>query len=271
MVHQKLKANIFILLLIFFFQFHVLHAQENCCNDEGCKANAKALSGEILSSFSSLGKDPNNFELREKILDSFKVSNHNQYAEFVRLVKKLEKFNRENSFGLNCINEFINNEDVLDWLTHFFLKYENVKGLSPEFCKGFGLHFDLNTGVADLFNNGESFSSSVRLLLSYTIAKNNCGGKVRLMLGPSVYYQDQRLLFLINPRAEFRLLDIGTDLISIGNIKLITQANFNRSKLITGLGVGAELYNFGAQLLGEYQMGKQNYSIQTGIFYRFKL
>ncbi|HYG37995.1 MAG TPA: hypothetical protein VD908_05220 [Cytophagales bacterium] len=271
MAHQKLKANIFILLLFFFFQLPMVLAQENCCNEEACKTNAKELSEEVSASFALLGNDPNNFELREKILDSFKVSDHNQYAEFVRLVKKVEKFNQENPFGLNCINGFIDNEDVLDWLTHFFLKYENVKGLSPEFCKGFGLHFDLNTGVADLFNNTESFSSSTRLLLSYTISKNNCGGKVRLMLGPSVYYQDQKLLFLINPRAEFRLRDIGTDLISIGNIKLITQANFNSSKLITGLGVGAELYNFGAQLLGEYQTGKQNYSIQTGIFYRFKL
>lgn len=265
---MQIRALIFI---IFFIVSNTLSAQNSCCEMQDCKDKAEKLAREITISVAYLGKDPNNYQQRDKILDSFRIVDEYRYLKIVELIKNIDKFNNGTLGGLSCINEFIDEEDVLDWMTHFFLKYENVKGLSPEFCKGFGLHFDLNTGVGDLFRASESFSSSSRLLLSYTFSKKACGGRVRVLLGPSFYYQGREAFLLINPRTEIRLLDIGNDLLSIGNLKLIGQANFNNKILITGLGVSIELDNFGAQVMGEYQTGKLNYSIQTGIFYRFRI
>jgi hypothetical protein len=243
---------------------------QNCCNEAACKETAQKLAQEAAIVMAPLGSDPNDEELRRNKVENLQKNSPAAYAKIVHHKKSIKKWAANDGDKINCLMSFITNMEVLDWLIYLALEDSQIHYLSPEFCRGWALQADINQGAVDLFTSSEGFSSSARLLLAYTLStKNTCGGRIRLLLGPSLYYQDRKTLLLLNPRVEIRLFDLANELISIGNIKLITQANVNREHLIGGIGIGAELYNVGIQLLGELQQGENRYSIQTGIFYRF--
>jgi hypothetical protein len=176
---------------------------------------------------------------------------------------------------LQCLieNAHLTDTNYNSWTQFLSGYYVKLSFRSPEFVRGFGLHVDVSQGGADLGTASESYAVAGRALLSYTFvprdAPTNAGGHVRLMGGVSTYYAFRELETLANLRGEFRLLDIGNDLTSFGNVKLIADLNHNKDQTIIGGGAGVELYTFGIQLLyqRETQIGGSYFLF--GIFYRF--
>jgi hypothetical protein len=186
-----------------------------------------------------------------------------------------EKRKADPSF-LQCLieNAHLTDSNYNNWTQFLAGHYVKLAFRSPEFVRGFGLHFDINQGGADLGSASESYAVAGRALLSYTFvskdAPTNAGGHVRLMGGVSTYYAFRELETFANLRGEFRVRDIGNDLTSFGNVKLIADLNSNKDYTIIGGGAGLELYKFGIQLLYQRETQIGGSYLLFGIFYRFQ-
>lgn len=270
------KAEIgWCLLLISFLPCQVL--AQDCCADSNCKQAAQDLAVKVNGVFSVLAENPGSFEARESILDSVRAYNTTLYNRVIGSIKKLDKWSGQSGSKRLCFFDLLEQEDTvsieskLGWIEHIEKRLDDTKFNSPEFCREFGLHLDLNQGAQDLFKDSEAYLLSTRVLFSYTFSgKDNCGGRLRFMLGPSLYYSKKKADLFVNPRAEIRLMDIGNPLTNVGNVKLIAQANVG-NRFIGGIGLGVELANFGVQILGEYHDKMADYSLQIGLSYRAKL
>lgn len=162
-----------------------------------------------------------------------------------------------------------NDGDVNFWFQHI-AKQIPYPLRSPEFRKGFGLHIDLNHGVADLGVKTESYSAAARALLSFTAGHkgHSTGGRWRAMAGASTYYYDTDFHFFFNPRVEYRIKDFALgDLATIGNLKAIVDVNIGNS-VIAGAGVGAEFHFAGIQILYQRQSEEHNSHFLVGLFIR---
>lgn len=250
---------------------------QSCCDQPQCREQAQAFVDQISPLIKTLGEDPDIFEDRQIILDSLRIHEGRLFNRMVNGIKDLEKWFGTDGDKRNCFFDLLLVSDTvtaawqLDWIGHIVKRLDDSDFGSPEFCREWGLHLDLNQGVADPFGSSEAYLLSTRALISYTLSPtDSCGGRFRLMLGPSLYYSKEKAHLFINPRVEIRLMDIGNNMTNVGNIKAIAQGNIG-DRFIGGLGLGVELANFNLQILGEYHDTDHDYSIQVGIGYRFSL
>jgi hypothetical protein len=265
--------------VLFFLLFTSLYTSitaQNCCDDPNCKAATSASAGKVIALLKSWGKTGSDSTNNAK-LDTFRRNNPIKYKELIDIVTQYKNWTNDTttipkSKGA-CFLDAFHEEDefALDWFTFIVRKNTQSATRSVEFCKGWDLHLDIGQGGSDWFRSSESYLFSGRLLLSYTFARQDCGGRIRLLIGPSFYYWHQNALLMANPRIEYRLKDIATPYGSIANLKLIGQANVNDKYFIGGAGIALEVARqFGLHLMAEYG-SKNSYLIQTGIFYRIKL
>ncbi len=264
-----MKKNVFFFL--FFLFSSVSFAQKNCCQGINSKNKISVFANQIIIATGQIGTFKK--ENLDSLIDNYKKL-HN--ADYKQLIKRIDQLNNLDSCEKECFNSFFTSDVISSYSWYLYLKQgrpdkENKSTLSTEFCKGFGFQIEISQGNINLFKNSETALISGRGLLSYTFSKNDCGGRVRLMLGPSFYYWKQNIVLFLNPRAEIRIKDKYNNLGSLWNSKIIIQANISDKYLILGPGIAIELAKqISIQLLAEYMINENNYLIHTGLSYRFR-
>ena len=229
----------------------------------------------LKAAVASFIPDPGNDRERDQYIEALRRTNPDGYQSIERLSKEANLQMQRDSLWLSCFQlEFLNinpspqDENIILWSSHLFKRFAEHEFISPEFERGFGIHFDASQGAADLGQDSEAYSFAARILMAYTFSKDKSGGRLRILGGVSTYYFDNRFLWFINPRVEYRIIDIGNELTSFGSIKAIADANFGKT-WIGGIGVGLELHNFGVQLIYQRQGEIKSSQLLVGIFYRF--
>jgi hypothetical protein len=211
----------------------------------------------------------------DSVLAIFKQTEPASERKLHQAILFAEKKRKSDPSFLQCLveNAHLTDSNYNNWSQFLAGHYVKLTFRSPEFVRGFGLHLDVSQGGADLGTASESYAVAGRALLSYTFvpksAPTNAGGHVRLLGGVSTYYAFRELETFANLRGEFRIRDIGNDLTSFGNVKLIADLNHNNDYTIIGGGAGVELYNFGIQLLYQRETQIGGSYLLFGIFYRF--
>jgi hypothetical protein len=219
--------------------------------------------------------DPGNDAERNRFLQALQESDQQIYSVVEGLSREAQaNMSRDTTWLLCFQQEFLKvqpgprDENIISWSSHLFKRFVPLKFVSPEFERGIGIHVDVNQGAADLGSQTEAYSFATRVLLGYTFASSQSGGRYRLFGGVSTYYFDSRFHWFANPRLEFRIKDVDNKLLTFGNIKAIVDANFGET-WIAGGGLGLELHNFGAQILYQRQGEQKSSHLLVGLFYRF--
>lgn len=232
---------------------------------------------ELKTALRKFIPDPGSDKARDKYLAKIKDEDRALFREATRLGIDA---GRKDSAWISCFQRrFIEVEGGDDdaglalWAAYLFKRFSYSQFVSPEFRQGFGIHLDVNQGVADLGKDSEAYSFTGRVLLAYTFKGKSTdnihsGGRVRLLGGVSTFYAESRFDWYANPRLEFRLLDIG-GLTSFGNVKAIVDANIGDTWIIGG-GLGLELAQCaGLQVMYARQGAGRSSHLQIGVFYRF--
>jgi len=269
------------LLMACFYSVTSLHAQE-CCDKPECKTKAHELATAIGNAVNFLAPYPANQPVDEDSKKQFiEALKKDKPAEYNAILIAAKNINAWSSAGTqdeqisksSCLSREYQKlgPDPSDWVQYFLNSFNSSSFRSPEFAKGFNVHFYSGTGVRRPFAHTEGFISVSRLLFSYTFVKgkNDAGGHVRVMIGPALYYSRQKAYLMINPRAEFRINDIGNDLVSIGCYKLIVQGNFQKHIQMVGIGIGAELSKFNVEFTPDYDFKSHSMLLQISLGYTF--
>lgn len=246
-----------------------------CCQDQACSQLATDYAGKFTNEVKLLGKYSDDDQLRQQLLDSISRVNAAGYKKLLQQVSTIHDWSVEDNSRLDCMLEKMpaDNIDPTYWLSYLLGTQYASTFKSPEFVKGPGIFFHLNQGALNLFAQQEGYALTGGALLSYTFTKKgeDAGGRLRVMIGPSIFYSGQTVNLLVNPRLEWRLLDIGGELTSIGCVKLITEANLNDNLQIAGIGLGADISKFALQLSGGYEFSNKDYLILLGIGYHIRM
>ena len=274
-MENVLKSIRILVLAKILFSIVFIGISIQCMGQPDCVEKTGDYIIRLKGALASFIPDPGNDNERDQFLETLKHSNPQQYQRIGRLSKEANLQMRQDSLWLSCFQqEFLNinpsseDENIIRWSAHLFKRFIEFEFLSPEFERGIGIHLDANQGAADLGRDSEAYSFAARISMAYTFSKDASGGRLRILGGVSTYYFDSRFLWFINPRVEYRIVDIGNELTSLGSIKAIADANFGKT-WIAGVGVGLELHDFGIQLLYERQGEIKSSHLLVGIFYRF--
>lgn len=212
---------------------------------------------------------PGNDAERKVRLDSLRNHDYEAYEQVIGSVKSF--IANATTEQQTCFYSISNNQVVMEWIG--FLRRQDApesKSLSPEFQKGWGILAELNQGALNPFQKGEAYLLTIRGLLGYTFAKERSGGHVRMFLGPSLYYSNRDVQFLLTSRAEIRLLDLKAPPVSLGAIKFIAEGSTDINGLwVFGPGLGVELPNLGIQVLHQWHTDEVKNHLEVGISYRF--
>jgi hypothetical protein len=266
------KFSMRIIIVLSFIQYFTL---EPAIGQSNCRLKTEEYITRFKSAISKLPADPGTDVERDQYLDSVRLNNPEFYNRIARLSMEAQTNIKRDDSWLPCFQqEFLNvnptaqDETIIRWSAHLFKRLLTFDFRSPEFEKGVGIHLDASQGAADLGRQSEAYSFAARVLLAYTFSNEVAGGRVRILGGVSTYYFERRFLWFANPRLEYRIVDLGNDLATLGNLKAILDANFGKT-WIAGAGVGLELHNFGVQLMYQRQGRQKSSQILVGLFYRF--
>jgi hypothetical protein len=246
-----------------------------CCANPACKSRAGELATALGNSVKFLGTYPPDQPMdlvgKSKFIESLKVNKPKNYDQIVKTVKNIHAWIPHDDSRAVCLRHAYDGltMDQLKWVGYFLTSLYSSSFHSPEFAKGFGLHFHTGLGVKSLFSSTEQFVSTNGILLSYTFTPKGevTGGHLRLLIGPSIYYSQTKAYVMINPRVEFRISDLGNELTNIGCIKLIAQGSFQTKVQLAGLGLAAEISRFNVELTGDYNFSQHALVFQTGLMY----
>lgn len=271
-----MRRTLLLCALLFAAWMHTL--AQDCCSRPACMQEVDSYVIPLKRILNDFIPIPSTREERIMFMDAFAHQEPANYAALRKIVFDLDKVRTKDSTWLLCfanrllmVNAGPADENILRWFDFLTRQLLPNDFTSPEFRKGFGVHIDMNQGVADLGKKTQSYSFAARVLAAYTFAKKGkvSGGNWRICAGPSFYYQDNRGYLLANSRVEYRFKDLGNKLVSIGNIKLIADANFG-DITVYGAGAALELYFFGAQVLYQRQNKIKSNHLLLGLFYRFQ-
>ena len=246
-----------------------------CCDDPPCREAAKKRVTSVGNATLFLGPFrsgyPVDFAGKKRFLDSLKGSRPLEYDVLRSAIKELNQWSRKEPSRVICLSRAYQDltEDQLYWLSYFRTSFYASSFRSPEFRKGFGSLFHAGTGASALFKSAERFASVGGLLLSYTFATDGqaSGGRFRVLIGPGWYYSAARTFWLVHPRLEYRLSDIGNEMTSIGCLKLVAQGGFQRQRQLAGAGLAIELSRFHIQLTHNYVFDESVFVLQAGLGY----
>ena len=274
-MENNLKSIRILVLTKIFFSIVFIGISVQCIGQPDCVEKTGDYIMRLKGALASFIPDPGNDKERDQYLETLRHRNPLGYQLIERLSKEANLQMQRDSLWLSCFQqEFLNvnpsseDENIIRWSAHLFKRFSKLELVSPEFEKGFGIHLDVNQGAADLGQDSEAYSFAARILMAYTFSKDTSGGRLRILGGVSTYYFDSRFSWFVNPRLEYRIIDIGNELTSLGSIKAIADANFGKT-WIAGVGVGLELHDFGIQVLYERQGEIKSSHLLVGIFYRF--
>lgn len=246
---------------------------QRCCDDKQCREEAMRFATDFINIFDVLGAYPAN-ETQSEIevkFNQLKEQYPAKYAAIKSTKAKYAKWAREDVTKKLCVVDYFG-LDVNRWYAYAIRQETEIKHRSAEFCRGPGLHFDLNFGARNPYAPLEGFANSYHFFGTYTMGKHPCGGRLRLMLGPA-YYHIGGVGYLMGAlRTEIRITDISTVVGEVGNLKLILQGNANDVLIGFGGGPAVEVgRKVSVQLLGQYYIAqaKDFYTLQIGLGYRF--
>jgi hypothetical protein len=270
-------------LLTFYLIFSFLQlAAQNCCDNPDCANTAKKYAEAELQLMQVLAESPSDSLGRVGKVNNYKASHPGWYQKVTELFLDIDNWAGNDNQKLICLQDQIKalpidigiRMSLNDWQLHFLQEFDKIKQRSTEFCQGFGVHAELNQGAVNLFKSTESHFFSVKafvIVKTWGTSSSSCGGKVRLLLGGGMNYQYNDVMWIIAPRIEYRLKDIGNHFTSIGHIKFIFEPGYGISpdtfQYLTGLGVDINILQ--VQLLGGYQSRNHNYLAHLGLAYRF--
>lgn len=273
---HKLRNVFFSLCTVLFFYPNLLYSQTLCCEQPACKAAAQKLLADYVWLFPILGSYPEDPGMVGNILDSVRRYFPEQYQKIGQLVLRNAAMEDQEGFK-DCFDavqresNLESQEDILYWRGYLRTYFIKSKGLrSPEFARGPGLHLYVHQGVIGAGNPAEAYAFTANGFLSYTFTRKGqpTGGRWRAMIGPAFYYSNRTAFLLANPRVEYRLSDIGSELLHIGCIKLIGEAQVNDTRLFAGGGIGAEIACFHLQAGALYETRQEVLQLQIGIGYQ---
>ena len=250
---------------------------QNCCDDPACHDKAKQFAADIGRAVDFLGPyppdQPVDFKGKKHFLDSLKVYKPAKYVAIKLAAKHINDWSSKDVSRRVCLSREYQtlSEDQQFWANYFITDLYSSRFRSPEFRKGAGLLLHSGIGASSPFKSTELFASLTGLLLSYTFTPKGqtTGGRIRVLLGPGLYYSATNIYWLVHPRVEFRLVDLGNELTNIGCLKLIAQGGFQKDIQLAGLGVAAEISRFHIQLTGNYIFDPSAFVLQTGLGYSF--
>lgn len=262
-----------VLLLLTFTVLFTSAFSQRCCDDEQCREEAMRFATDFINIFDVLGTYPAN-ETQSEIEGKFnqlKGEYPAKYAAIKSTKAEYAKWAGEDPTKKLCVVDYFG-LDVNRWYAYVIRQETEIKHRSAEFCRGPGLHFDLNFGARDPYGAFEGFANSYHLLGTYTFGKNPCGGFLRLMAGPAFCHIGGKGYLMGVLRTELRVTDIATLVGEVGNLKLILQGNANDVLIGFGGGPAVEVgRKVSVQLLGQYYIAdvKDFYTVQIGLGYRF--
>ena len=250
------------------------YTQKNSCmQDSICRTQAASYASLYIHNLAVLGVCPVDPALANQKLEALKNNFLSQYESIFILKSEIGDWADGDSNKKRSVTSFIRDMNTIDWVNYINTLNVTVQPTSPEFCRGSGLHLDYNFGSTDAFGKYESVARSAHLLYAYTFAKNDCGGRIRLLLGPSYLRYAKKDFVMGTLRMEIRLKDImAGSLGGIAVIKLLLQSSVNDIGFVAGPGIGLELgKKVSVQYLTQFlRMYKKNtYALQLGIGYRF--
>jgi len=251
--------------------------QTACCDNPACRDSARQVVTSLGKATDFLGVYPSgqpvDDERKKQFIDSLKNNEPARYNTIRQAAKQFDEWGSINVSRRDCLTSQFENlsPDQRKWVSYFITALFSSGFRSPEFRKGFGILVHTGIGASSLFTSSERFASLSGLLLSYTFTPKgqNTGGHVRVMIGPGLYYSATKTYLLVHPRFEFRIKDLGSDLASIGCLKLIAQGGFQKDIQLGGLGIGAEISRFHLQLTENYLFNESALVSQFGLGYSF--
>ena len=252
-------------------------AQTTCCDNPICRDSARQVVTSLGKTIDFLGVYPSgqpvDDERKKQFIDSLKNNEPARYNTIRQAAHQFDEWGSINVSRRDCLTSQFENlsPDQRKWVSYFITALFSSGFRSPEFRKGFGILVHTGIGASSLFTSSERFASLSGLLLSYTFTPKgqNTGGYVRAMIGPGLYYSATKTYLLVHPRFEFRIKDLGSDLASIGCVKLIAQGGFQKHIQLVGLGIGAEISRFHLQLTENYLFNESALVLQFGLGYSF--
>ena len=250
-------------------------AQTACCDNPACRDSARQVVTSLGKATDFLGVYPSgqpvDDERKKQFIDSLKNNEPTRYNAIRQAAKQFDEWGSIEVSRRDCLTSQFENlsADQRKWVSYFITALFSSGFRSPEFRKGFGILVHTGIGASSLFTSSERFASLSGLLLSYTFTPKgqNTGGYVRAMIGPGLYYSATKTYLLVHPRFEFRIKDLGSDLASIGCLKLIVQGGFQKDIQLGGLGIGAEISRFHLQLTENYLFNESALVLQFGLGY----
>jgi len=252
-------------------------AQTVCCDNPACRDSARQVVTSLGKATDFLGVYPSgqpvDDERKKQFIDSLKNNEPARYNAIRQAAKQFDEWGSIDVSRRDCLTSQFQNlsADQRKWVSYFITALFSSGFRSPEFRKGFGILVHTGIGASSLFTSSERFASLSGVLLSYTFTPKgqNTGGHVRVMIGPGLYYSATKTYLLVHPRFEFRIKDLGSDLASIGCLKLIAQGGFQKDIQLGGLGIGAEISRFHLQLTENYLFNESALVLQFGLGYSF--
>jgi hypothetical protein len=270
--------------LVLFFAIciypQLLFAQTACCDDPACHDKAKQLVVAMGKATDFLGAfqptPPMDVNGKKQFLDSLKKNEPSKYDAIRKAMNEYHDFINKDESQKDCVQTQIGDpanlsDDESRWVGYFITSFFSSGFRSPEFRKGFGILIHTGIGASSLFTSSERFASLSGLLLSYTFTPKgqNTGGHIRILLGPGLYYSATKTYLLVHPRIEFRIKDLGSELASIGCLKLVAQGGFQKDIQLAGLGMGIEISSFHVQVTENYLFNDSALVLQFGLGYSF--
>jgi len=272
-----MSKQVVLLFLAIFSYPRLSFAQTACCENPACRDSARQVVTSLGKATDFLGVYPSgqpvDDERKKQFIDSLKNNEPARYNTIRQAAKQFDEWGSINVSRRDCLTSQFENlsPDQRKWVSYFITALFSSGFRSPEFRKGFGILVHTGIGATSLFTSSERFASLSGLLLSYTFTPKgqNTGGYVRAMIGPGLYYSATKTYLLVHPRFEFRIKDLGSDLASIGCLKLIAQGGFQKDIQLGGLGIGAEISRFHLQLTENYLFNESALVLQFGLVYSF--
>jgi hypothetical protein len=275
---SKQVRSVFILAICIYPR--LLFAQTACCDDPTCRDKAKQVvvalgkATDFLGAFQPI--PPMDVNGKKQFLDSLKKNEPSNYNAIKNAMNGYHDFISKDASQKDCVQREIADpanltDDEARWVGYFITSFFSSGFRSPEFRKGFGILVHTGIGASSLFTNSEGFASLSGLLLSYTFTSKGqtTGGHVRALIGPGLYYSATKTYLLVHPRFEFRIKDLGSEVASIGCLKVIAQGGFQKDIQLAGLGIGIEISSFHVQVTENYLFNDSALFLQFGLGYSF--
>jgi hypothetical protein len=266
------KTFITFLSVVLFIQSN----SQKCCLDPVCKQKAKEYAERVTSLVTFLGKctpeSNQNFKsINDSILNEFSRFYPERYNEFKSLVKAIsvEFIDAQGDEERpTCFHDQLpieTGDNTMAWINYI----RDVKPVFPstEFCRGFKKRVEISQGAAFLSKKTTAYLGVARFFVVYTLpGKEKCGGRVRLMVGPSYFRHSAASYLTLSSRIGVRIGDIKSNIFSLGNFNFFggystAFGDFNYAE--TGLEV--ELGWLGFNLSTVYQTSDHNWGFLAGI------